>query len=370
MSIEHFNDGKRIPSLDGMRAVAIGIVILAHAIDTTTFLTRGQVYQITGNLGPLGVRFFFVISGFLITSILLRELEKTGTLSLRRFYLRRAFRIFPAFYCFLGIMLVINWCGFVSVPAGDWLSAATYLINYREHREWNLTHCWSLAVEEQFYLLWPTLLWWLGRRRALFGAMLAVLIVPFIRYGTLKFFPGHSYGIPWEFHTVCDVLATGCLLAGFRDRLGASELYCRIRTPFFAGVAFLTLFVINSIAYGHPQISTLIAPTLINLTMAWLLDIVMTHSQSPLGRVINSAPFVFIGVLSYSLYLWQQPFLHKTTHVLQSFPLNIALAFAAAGLSYYLVERPFLRLRQRFEANRPAVVRTIFPQPPGSVEQA
>src|SRR4051794_20214137 len=105
MKIEYFNEGKRIPSLDGMRAIAIGIVLLAHVLGTTPFLTRSQVYHVVGNLGPLGVRLFFIISGFLITTILLRELEQEGGISLRRFYLRRAFRIFPAFYAFLGIML-------------------------------------------------------------------------------------------------------------------------------------------------------------------------------------------------------------------------------------------------------------------------
>jgi len=350
MTVEYFNEGKRIPSLDGMRAVAIGVVILAHALGTVPFLTRSQVYHITGNLGPLGVRLFFVISGFLITSILLRELHQTGTISLRRFYLRRAFRIFPAFYCFLGTILILNCLGWLAVPMADWLSAATYTINYREYRDWNLTHCWSLAVEEQFYLLWPLLLCLLGKRKALLGAFLTVILVPFIRFGTLKLFPAHSHGIPWEFQTVCDGLATGCLLAGFRDRFATFKFYGRLRSPILCGVAIAGLFLINSISYGHPQISALLAPTLTNLALAWLLDIVMTHPTSTLGRFLNSGPMVLVGVLSYSLYLWQQLFLHKTPYLVQSFPLNIALAFAAGCLSYCLVERPFLRLRRRFEA--------------------
>jgi peptidoglycan/LPS O-acetylase OafA/YrhL len=352
MKIEYFNEGQRIPSLDGMRAIAIGIVVLAHALGTVPFLTRSQVYQVTGNLGPLGVRFFFIISGFLITSILLRELEQKGTISLKRFYLRRTFRIFPAFYCFLGVMLVVNWIGHLGVPKGDWITAATYTINYREGRNWNLTHCWSLAVEEQFYLLWPAALCFFGKRKALAGALLAMFVVPVLRYGTLKLFPSHAHGIAWEFHTVCDGLATGCLLAGFRERLTASNFYRKIRTPFFSAVALLIIFGVTSISYGRPQLNTLITPTIVNLAMVWLLDIVMTHPDSFPGRIVNSTPMIFVGVISYSLYLWQQPFLHKTSNVLQSFPLNVVLAFALACVSYYLVERPFLRIRKRLESSR------------------
>ena len=209
MKIDYFHDGRRIPSLDGMRAVAIGIVILAHALGTRHFLYRKQVYEVVGDLGPLGVRIFFIISGFLITSILLQELGQTGCVSLRRFYLRRAFRIFPAFYCFLGVMLLATWCMGYSIPFAEWTAAATYSINYLEHRDWYLTHCWSLAVEEQFYLLWPLTIWWLGRRRALVIAIFIVVLVPWIRVVTAVVFPAHRYSIPWEFHTICDGLATG-----------------------------------------------------------------------------------------------------------------------------------------------------------------
>jgi len=350
MKIEYFNDGKRIPSLDGMRAMAIGLVVLAHVAGTTRLQHLG-VFPVIANLGNVGVRLFFVISGFLITTILFRELEQQGSLSLRRFYVRRAFRIFPAFYCFLGILLFLKWVDVFSFPMGDWISAATYTINYRTQKDWNVGHCWSLAVEEQFYLLWPLLIWLLGKRRALLGAWLVVIVVPLVRYCTWKFFPEHTAGISWEFHTVCDGLATGCLLAGYRDRLAASKDYCRFRTPMFAAGLLLAVPVLISMTYDSPELSALIAPTLLNVALALVLDIVMARGDSPLGRVLNWAPVTFVGVLSYSLYLWQQPFLlHKSPHLLQRFPFNLALAVVVACASYYLVERPFLRLRRRLDA--------------------
>jgi peptidoglycan/LPS O-acetylase OafA/YrhL len=349
MKIEYFNEGQRIPSVDGMRAVAIGTVIFAHALGTRHLHYQKTVDQVFGDLGSLGVRVFFVISGFLITSILLRELEQTGTLSLKRFYLRRGFRIFPASYAFLGIMLLVNWIASLAIPLWDWVTAATYTINYNERRNWYLSHCWSLAVEEQFYLLWPWTLKFLGRRKGMILAGTLLAVVPLLRGGIAGFFPEHRSGIPWEFHTVCDGLATGCLLAGFQGQLASVAIYRKIRTPFFAGVAVLGILLVNSISNQNPVIRILIGPTLVNLQIAWLLDIVMTHRHSLLGRLLNSAPMVFVGVLSYSLYLWQQPFLTWSRNALQSFPLNVALALAAACGSYYLVERPFLRLRKRLE---------------------
>src|SRR5205085_8064279 len=131
----------------------------------------------------------------------------------------------------------------------DYVSAATYSINYRAQRSWYLTHCWSLAVEEQFYLIWPLVLWCLGRQKALLVALIAVFVVPMIRVITAVAFPAHRYGIPWEFQTVCDALATGCLLAGFRDSLGAAQSYSRIRTPLFAGLAAIAIILINCFSY-------------------------------------------------------------------------------------------------------------------------
>jgi peptidoglycan/LPS O-acetylase OafA/YrhL len=362
--MEQFQEGQRVPSLDGMRAVAIGIVVLAHSLGTRYFAYRKQVYQVVGDLGPLGVRVFFIISGFLITSILLKELAGTGTLSLSRFYFRRAFRIFPAFYCFLGVMCVLNFCHVISIPYWDRITAATYTINYREQRQWFLTHCWSLAVEEQFYLVWPLALFWLGRRRALLGAMSILIIVPLLRVLTAVLLPGHRSGIPWEFHTVCDGLATGCLLAGFRDRLAGFSAYRKALNPAFVLLAASGIFAVSFISYHNYLVRILIGPTLMNLQLAWILDMVITHHGSRVGRFLNCAPVTFVGVLSYSLYLWQQPFLHRSEHTMMFFPLNILLAFGMACLSYFCVERPCLRLRNACRIVRAAAAPNQPRHPP------
>ena len=136
----------RIPSLDGLRAISIILVLLAHLSGTRHFVKSG-VFEIYGNVG---VRIFFVISGYLITLLLLKEHERTATISLRDFYIRRAYRILPAAYVFM--LPVILWYA-RSLNRVTILAAVTYTSNYIHVGNWILGHLWSLSVEEQFYLL-------------------------------------------------------------------------------------------------------------------------------------------------------------------------------------------------------------------------
>ena len=107
------------------------------------------------NLGNFGVTIFFVISGFLITVLLLEELRSQGKISIRGFYQRRIFRIFPAFYFYIALVLLANSLGYLDLYDGDVLHAVTFTMNYHHERAWAFNHTWSLAVEEQFYLFWP-----------------------------------------------------------------------------------------------------------------------------------------------------------------------------------------------------------------------
>ena len=190
---------RRLPSLDGVRAVAIGLVILGHELG---YDSRRQV----GDFANLGVRCFFVLSGFLITTLLLEEFRENGRVSLRNFYARRTLRIFPAFYFFLFVVFVLMKRGWVApIGASSWIHAATYTMDYLgfHDRAWDLGHLWSLAVEEQFYLIWPAALVLLRPRRALWSAFAVILVVPLIRWCTWKYFPGRVDDMKWQFHTVC-----------------------------------------------------------------------------------------------------------------------------------------------------------------------
>jgi peptidoglycan/LPS O-acetylase OafA/YrhL len=171
----------RIPSLDGFRALSIMLVLLEHLCGTVGFPQDNIIFKYLGDFGNLGVRIFFVISGFLITSLLLEESERNGQISLRSFYFRRILRIFPAAYSFIAAIWVASAIGLLNVGVADFVSACTYTMNYLHPRNWNLAHLWSLSIEEQFYILWPFALCLAGKRRAMMIAVFVLILSPCVR---------------------------------------------------------------------------------------------------------------------------------------------------------------------------------------------
>jgi peptidoglycan/LPS O-acetylase OafA/YrhL len=141
----------------------------------------------------------------------------------------------------------------------------------------------------------------------------------------------------------------GCLLAGFREWLHNNTLYQFICKPHMAMVAAVGALGLNAMSYHWDTLTYLISPTLMNLAIVLFIDIAITHPDSRLGKCLNWKPLVVVGILSYSLYLWQQVFLCQSLRWWQAFPVNVLLAFFAAWLSYRFVEKPFLRLRKKIE---------------------
>ena len=333
---------QRLPSLDGLRAISIALVLYGHSSGTLAFPIARDPF----GLARVGVQTFFVISGFLITKLLLAEIASRGTISLSGFYRRRVLRIFPAFYAYLFITLALVMAGLLLIPFEDMVHAATYTINYVINRNWSVGHLWSLAVEEQFYALWPLTLFFLGRKRSFSLACGVLLLVPVIRIAQFYLWPSHRLGITEEFHTIADCLATGCLLAGCQDWLWEQERYRRFLTSWKFWLAPCAIAV--TIIFGvHPLLKWLILIPIFNLSIALCIDRWTRFPDAdPVALFLNWKPVAFVGVLSYSLYLWQQPFLDRYAfHLWNRFPINIVLAFVAALGSYYLVERPFLNLR-------------------------
>jgi peptidoglycan/LPS O-acetylase OafA/YrhL len=335
----------RIPSLDGLRAVSIALVVLAHLNGTRYFPTLPEL----GNwqLGNLGVRVFFVISGFLITTLLLEESDRTGTVSLFHFYLRRFFRIFPAFYALCAVLFVLEQARVIELRPGDLFAAVTYTVNYHHDRAWYTGHIWSLSVEEQFYLIWPAILVIAGMRRGLGIAAAVVLAVPFLRI-IMGLWPALRPGIGETFPSVADALATGCVLAGVYPLLARSERWRRfLEAPWFWLVpAAVAICARNPWA----RLDWLVGQTVMNVGIAVIIARALHAPDVGLGRVLNARPLVAIGVLSYSLYLWQQVFLNRRGEaIVQSFPLNLVLVALVAVASYHVIELPCLRLRVRIE---------------------
>jgi peptidoglycan/LPS O-acetylase OafA/YrhL len=330
----------RIPSLDGLRAISIGLVLFGHLCGT--LLPKRLAVAAT-----FGVTIFFVISGFLITGLLVAEQERSGRISLRQFYTRRVLRIFPAFYFFLGSALILRKLGLVTFSLGDLEAAATFTMNYRQDHAWTLGHLWSLAVEEQFYLLWPATLALFGLARGARAALAGIIAAPLVRIAIFLFVPAWREGIESAFPTVADALATGCLLALMRRRLDASPRYLKfLASPSFVVVPVIVFLTVT--LTRHTRFDYLIGQSLRNLGIGLIIDRVVRFPTMPVAQLLNATPMAFVGTLSYSLYLWQQPVINRQGHLwIHRFPQNVLLAAGAALVSYFLVERPVLAWRDR-----------------------
>ena len=317
---------KRIPSLDGLRAISISLVIVGH-------LARWKHISlpIPGAYGNLGVRIFFVLSGFLITKLLLREQKHTGTISIGDFYLRRAYRILPAAFAYLLVVKIIFWS---QVGWYDMAAAAFYVANMRTMAAWMLGHLWSLSIEEQFYLLWPfALKTWFRHKTAI---LLAVMFASPVFIALLYAVHARS-GILGSLPVYADELAIGCLLAAFAPRMP------RIPWPVGLVMAF-AMFLIPLYPANTPLRTLFMLFVLKPLMHVSIAGVVLHVIQTPY-RALNWGPIVWLGKISYSLYLWQEVFCSNPNLKL-GYSL-IALAIGAACISYYCVEQPMLRLRER-----------------------
>ncbi len=344
----------RLPSLDGLRAFSICMVVLGHCSATVKVVSSSAatLFGFVG-AGRLGVSIFFVISGFLITTLLVREQLTTDSISLKSFYIRRAFRIFPGFYAYWLVALGLTLLGYIHLTHSDLISAAVYVWNYtpRKVDTWFLGHTWSLSVEEQFYLLWPVILKLAGPKSGRWAALVAVAVAPFIRVASYFLFPFSRPRIGMMLHTRMDSLMIGALLALVYLNKDHVEILKRFTSSWLIPVVSLCFLPIDTLLTLRFKGAYLlsIGYSLQNLLIALLIAHVVFYDKTTLGRILNHPAAVHLGVISYSLYLWQQLFLTtKNTTFTGMFPWNIACALLAAELSYYLLEKPFLRWRRRF----------------------
>ena len=301
--------------------------------------------QFIGPLGALGVRVFFVISGFLITTLLLREIDREGTIHLPKFYIRRTLRIFPPYYAFLLLVWIAIATRHIAVGSISFWPAWTYTSNFFPTDAWVIGHSWSLSVEEQFYLVWPVSLALAGRRRATQLAIAMLILAPIIRY--ILYLTSGVGGPAVNFNF--DFLAAGCCLALFWPKLIAMPFWSRR----WAGVAVTALSIAVLLLHAHfslPDGGRYVSELLflqpfeaaaLALIVAWCV----VRPQSVIGRLLNLRPVALVGVLSYSIYLWQQVFFRPGVKLN---PLLAVLGtLVAATASYVFVERPALQLRHR-----------------------
>jgi peptidoglycan/LPS O-acetylase OafA/YrhL len=320
----------RIPSLDGLRAISISLVLVGH------WAELHYHSDVAGAFANLGVRIFFVISGYLITTLLLKEHDKTSTIQLRDFYVRRAYRILPAAMAFMLPVFLIFWH---ELRWYHMAAAALYLANFDFTHPWFLGHLWSLSVEEQFYFLWPGVLkkWYAHRSGILVGV---VAFAPLYRIAC-HFLQLHGRADE-TFPAVADVLAIGCLLAIVQSRLP------RIKTTWACWMMLPVALVPVYVGRFHFHITAILLFVLWPVMYLSIAGLLLHVVQRPY-RFLNVRPVVGLGKISYSLYLWQQLFLYGD-HARPWYSVFFALALASA--SYYLVEQPMLRMRERKSTGR------------------
>ena len=339
---------KRLSSLDGLRGLCILAVMFGHLSGTGGFPVSARTGSYLA-FGSLALLVFFVMSGYLITGIILREQEKTGTVRLGNFFVRRTLRMAPPYFAAVAGLAAMSALGWITLNHGDILHAVTYTSNYHDDRAWSIAHTWSASVQEQFYVLWPLVLVFVGSRRAALVAAATLLLVPVIRVGEWELF---RWEIGHSFETIADSMAAGCLLACIRPQLHRWPIYLAVlRSKWFAIVPFVALTA--NMLQDHPLVYFGAAMSLVILSVTLSLDWLLTFNDGRVAKMLDVPLLRGIGLISYSLYLWQQPFLNRnSTALVSQFPLNLVLAFAAGILAFYLVERPSMGLRDRLDARR------------------
>lgn len=346
---EGFRANRQFGSLDGIRAISILMVIWHHS--------GGSV--LSGPLGKmfLGVDLFFVVSGFLIVTLLLRERAKNGSISFRNFYIRRVLRIFPLYYAVLAAALVVALISHgqnAIAMRGDLPFAALYISNWVDmHSILSIT--WSLSAEEQFYLVWPCLMLVFGARSVY---ALVALMVTSIGLELAHVYAGLALPAMLYLHTFLPILL-GVALAYLLHHRSTFEPVARILGHRYSSAVALVVVVallcwpVQDIT-GFPQI-------FMQTGLAVFLATCVIREDHVLAPLLKSRPMARIGVLSYAMYLfhmWVWTFVAKVVpsseslgwfaHDAAIWVLTTLLTAGCAALSYRYFEGRFLSMKDRF----------------------
>ncbi len=342
----------RIPSLDGCRAVSIFVVLLAHLCNTPALQGLNPYARIIYHFGPFGVKVFFVISGYLITTLLMNEERKAGRISLGQFYFRRAFRIWPVAYAFILVVALLDRVNWISLPAHNLIFAATFTMNHTLNIAWWTEHLWSLAIEEQFYLVWPFVFLLANRRWRVGCCLFLLMIAPVLRIFTYIYAPKVYWEMQASLLFMSDSIAVGCLLALLSTTLHKNQLVDRaIRSPWFYLLPLLSIGMYATLKPWFPFYLAVGESVAVLCIAATIWRVI--HVRDRLFLLLNSRALVTVGLFSYSLYVWQQLFLSPTRiGIFNTWPLNLIGVCAAAIVSYYGIELPFLRIRARLSSGR------------------
>lgn len=370
----HRNDSEKtvrfeyVASLDGLRAIAVTLVFFFHAAPIFPFFKA----HLQG--GFLGVDIFFVLSGFLITSVLLHEYDRTGDINFRNFYTRRFLRLMPAYWLHLATLFLFANALFLEPVAAqlyaddNFVYALFYLTNWQRafcgsEIAGLLGHTWSLAIEEQFYLVWAGLLCLLLRRfgRKSIVGVTATLVVAAAVFRAARWRGEQSVDYLYNaFDSRIDALLIGCLVS----QLIAWRIIPRqILTSRAFGYAALSGFLIAAAvlfnlsesyktAFLYQGGFTVFAVA-VGIVVAYLAATAKNKTKNFAQKILETKAFVRVGKLSYGVYLWHSAAISFVFPIFGKPLVRLLAAFAitffVASISYHWLEMPFLKLKKRFE---------------------
>jgi peptidoglycan/LPS O-acetylase OafA/YrhL len=348
---------QRIPALDGWRLVAVTLVILAHVIEYSTLQSRIPAsLRFLGLFSGLGVQIFFVISGYVICTLLRQEHAENKRISISAFYVRRAFRILPPLWLYLATVLLLARGGIIGMPASDVLNAALFVCNIQDlDCGWYVQHTWSLAFEEQFYLVFPVVLLAFGLRVRPLFSMATFVLVPFLLAVATPSREGQAAFLLGNFQ----FLLAGAVFALYDEEIGHYlKSHARHPAVLLGAIAALFLlygFVANTLA---ADLRTVLAAPLIALILLHTVKIV-----SPVQTLLSLPVIRAGGRISYSLYLWQQLALAPYPNAGPAFyAATLAAAILVSALSFRFFERPLIGLGARI--SRGLIARGAAHKPP------
>jgi len=369
-----------IKQLDGLRAVAVILVIIHH-----WFSEKNLIHIYTSFFN--GVDIFFVLSGFLITRILINnsiQAEENGTSKgtlMKNFFVRRSLRIFPIYFLLLTFIILFS----TKINKGNFIYFFTYTANlyYFERQQWGgmLSHLWSLSVEEQFYFFWPWLILFLNKKYILSMIMIFIII------GLVSQFYLRHLGMGSIFTSSCfDGLGLGALMA-----------WIVVHRPFLIKKYYQVLSIFTVICVGllfdrviGSGLFFLPPRTLTSICTLWIISWVILNGDNKISYFnlfLNHKYLIFIGKISYGIYLYHLVIPYLTKDVLNSINShlpgfifnnyiliaeNFILLIFISYLSWIFIEQPILKLKNKFEYQKhtqTAILPALVAPPPSTEKQ-
>jgi peptidoglycan/LPS O-acetylase OafA/YrhL len=340
---------KRISSIDGLRGLSILLVLVDHYLYFSGNNIFNPYFSFFIN-SKNGVDLFFIISGFLITTILVKEHISKGKINLGSFFLRRALRILPALYLLLFVYFILFYFDFINLSKFT-LVSSFFLLRQFIGSGWETSHLWSLSVENIFYILFSLIL---TRSRTIsydkifYYSMILIIILPIVRYFIYTETNLSSLNIFFR----CEGLLFGALIAlrtQFISKINNNHIFFLFIISFAILLFFEFVWPLKNLTlldYILRQYVSILNVFNISLLFWYIINL----KKGIIYLIVNNSILIFIGMISYSIYLWQQIFFSKNDifHI-DNVPFRFISIFLIGLLSYYFIEAPFSRFKTKLK---------------------